>query len=303
MKEIADIIRFWEARAGDPFALATLVSTKGSSFRLRGARMLIHADGARAGGLSAGCIEDEVARHAREVMVTGRARLVTFDTRLRYGCHGTIGILVEPLPAGLMPELSEHFRARRPCRLLTRYAGEYLGTRALEFEAGDDEGFTQWINPAIRLLLLGDGAESLALEAQAALLGWEVRQVEAEEFSADLVDARTAVVLATHNYGRDYAALRQLLPLPLNYLGLVGSRRRRDDLLFDVLQDGLSVNASLFAPVGLHLGADSPEEIALSIAAEIQAVFTSGTAQHLRAWKAPIHHREPTPTLCEKSVD
>ena len=62
---------------------------------------------------------------------------------------------------------------------------------------------------------------------------------------------------------------RLLLPAQLRYLGLVGSRRRRDDILFDVMNNGLTVHDALFAPAGLHLGAETPEEIAVSIAAEI----------------------------------
>ena len=117
-----------------------------------------------------------------------------------------------------------------------------------------------------------------------------------------MLDDRTAVVVATHNFGRDCAALRDLLPAGLRYLGLVGSRRRRDDILFDVLQDGVDAHSSLFAPAGLHLGADSPEEIALSIVAEIQCVFAGGTAEQLRHRKAPIHHAPLAAVPCAESV-
>ncbi|RYD76484.1 MAG: hypothetical protein EOP84_16805, partial [Verrucomicrobiaceae bacterium] len=75
-----------------------------------------------------------------------------------------------------------------------------------------------------------------------------------------------------------------------------------DDLLFDVMHDGVALHSSLFAPAGLHLGAESPEEIALSIVAEIQCVFEAGTAQHLCHRKAPIHEPVPTPIACAESA-
>jgi xanthine/CO dehydrogenase XdhC/CoxF family maturation factor len=102
-------------------------------------------------------------------------------------------------------------------------------------------------------------------------------------------DRRTAAVVATHNFGRDCAALRHLLPLGLRYLGLVGPRKRRDEILIDVIDSGAEMRSQLFAPAGLHLAAESPQEIALSIAAEIQCVFAGGTPEHLRKRKAPIH--------------
>ena len=103
------------------------------------------------------------------------------------------------------------------------------------------------------------------------------------------VDRRTAAVIATHNFGGDCATLRHLLPLDLRYVGLVGPRRRREELLLDVIDSGAATKSQLFAPAGLHLAAETPEEIALSIIAEIQAVFAGGTGKHLRDCKAPIH--------------
>ncbi len=297
MKEIRDIIRFWEAHRGQPLALATLVATRGSSFRRQGARMLIHSDGSHVGGLSAGCIEEEVVDAARDVLGSSEPRLMTFDTRLRFGCHGTIEIFVEPVREDLMAELSDAYSRRESIRLETIVSGPDRGTRMAEFDEIPGS-FVQSVAPSLRLVLIGDGAELTALRGQAAILGWETLHLEADANFPEILDDRTAVVLATHNYGRDCTALRKLLPMGLKYIGLIGSRRRRDDLLFDVLHDGMEIRSSLFAPAGLHLGADAPEEIALSIAAEIQSVFAAGTARPLRETKLPIHHRESIAPPC-----
>ncbi|WP_395739200.1 XdhC family protein [Prosthecobacter sp.] len=292
MKEIRDLIRFWDARNGQPLALATLVSAQGSSYRRPGARMLINASGDYAGGVSAGCIEDEVIACSRKVLRNGEPQLLTFDTRLRFGCNGTIQIFVEVARADVMNEVRECIANRQNCRLETLLRGNTLGTRLAGFHTRSDS-FVQNLEPVLRLVLVGDSSDTIALRTQAALLGWNILQYEAPPVPADAIDNRTAVVVATHHFGRDCAALRDLLPTQLRYLGLVGSRRRRDDILFDVLNQGLTVSDGLFAPAGLHLGAETPEEIALSIVTEIQCVFASGTAQQLRHRSAPIHQALP----------
>ncbi|HZJ16549.1 MAG TPA: XdhC family protein [Chthoniobacteraceae bacterium] len=301
MKEVRDIIRFWEARRGQPLALATLVAVHGSSYRRTGARMLIDGAGESAGGVSAGCIEQEVIACARKVLRAGVPQLMTFDTRLRFGCHGTIETFVEVVADEIMGELRDSLAQRQSCRLETIVHGEARGTRIAGFDcvAGS---FVQTIEPVLRLIVIGDSSDTVALRAQAALLGWDVLQYEAAPLSAEMIDDRTAVVLATHNFGRDCAALRDLLPTALRYLGLVGSRRRRDDILFDVLHSGGASHSGLFAPAGLHLGAESPEEIALSIVAEIQCVFGAGTAQQLRRRKAPIHEPSLDFIRCAESA-
>jgi xanthine/CO dehydrogenase XdhC/CoxF family maturation factor len=167
--------------------------------------------------------------------------------------------------------------------------GEARGTRLTEFDEENDGALVQTIEPALRLILLGDGSDSVALRAHASLLGWDVLQFDAAPVDPELLDNRTAVVVATHNYGRDCAALRDLLPVGLKYLGVVGSRRRRDDIVFDVMNSAIAPESDLFAPAGLHFGAECPQEIALSIVGEIQSVFGAGTNEHLRDRKAAIH--------------
>jgi xanthine/CO dehydrogenase XdhC/CoxF family maturation factor len=102
-------------------------------------------------------------------------------------------------------------------------------------------------------------------------------------------DAWTAVIVKSHNYGRDFVALTKLLPLGLRYVGLIGPRKRRDQLTNELLEFGVTINAAFFAPAGLDVGAETPEEIALSIVSEIQRVFARGTGESLRERKMPIH--------------
>ena len=97
----------------------------------------------------------------------------------------------------------------------------------------------------------------------------------------------------THHYRHDVPVLRGLLPLRLGYLGLLGPKKRSERILEDLARDGLAVTQAmrtrLHAPVGLDLGADAPEEVALSIIAEMKAELSGRDARPLRERLRPIH--------------
>jgi xanthine dehydrogenase accessory factor len=290
MKEIRDILRFFELHRGEELALATLVATRGSSYRRPGARMLISRDGKTAGSLSGGCLEDEVTRRACDVMRDGAPALMSFDTRLRFGCNGSIDIFVERVNEDFLAELATNFSERRSCRAVTVFTGENVGTRLVRSDATIPAGaFVQEIEPAVRLLIFGEGPDSLPLRAFAEILGWEVFEIDQPGDLASHVDSRTAAIVKSHNYGRDFAALCALLKLDLSYVGLLGPRKRRDQLLNAVLDEGIAIDTEVFAPAGLDLGAETPEELALALVSEIQAVFAGASAESLRDRKAPIH--------------
>ncbi len=290
MKEIQEMVRLYEGRRGEPLALATLVAARGSSYRRPGARMLICADGTTVGSLSGGCLEEEVVRRAAEVMGTGDPALMNFDTRLRFGCNGSIDVFVEAAREDFLQQLATNFSERRTCRAVTVYSGEDLGTRIIRSDEPIPAGaFVQEIEPAIRLLLFGEGPDSVPLRGFAEILGWEVFEIDQPTELAANADSRTAVIVKSHNYGRDFAALCQLLKLDLPYVGLLGPRKRRDQLLNAVLDEGVAIDAEVFAPAGLDLGAETPEELALALVAEIQATFAGASAEPLRDRKAPIH--------------
>ncbi len=291
VKELQEIIGAFARRRGEPLALATLVRANGSSYRRPGARMLIAADGTFLGALSGGCLEEEVAVRAQAVIATAEPILLHFDTRLRYGCNGAIEVFVERADAEFLDGIAAATRERRGCRATTVFAGESsLGSRILA-SAEDDpaNAFVQTIRPPLQLLLIGEGPDSPALRALAFTLGWQL--VEAAEAAAlpNEFDEWTAAIVKTHNYGRDYAALQRLLPLGLRYVALLGPRRRRDQLLHALAERGVEIRSELFAPAGLDIGAESPEQIALAIVAEIQAIFAGAEADSLRDRKAPIH--------------
>lgn len=291
MKEIRDIITAFQRNPDQSHALATLVRARGSSYRQAGARLLVDAHHHTVGALSGGCLEEEVAVCAQEVIATGRPRLLTFDTRLRYGCNGSIDVLIERLEPALIAAVAAAQGVRRECRLATVFENsESLGSRLLD--PADDApagACLQTVRPPLQLVLVGDGPDSAPLRGLAAVLGWELHEAEEAEALPDEFDEWTAAVVKTHNYGRDYAALTKLLPLGLPYVALLGPRRRRDQLLHALMEAGVEVRSELFAPAGLDLGAESPEEIALAIVSEIQATFAEANAESLRDRRAAIH--------------
>ena len=165
------------------------------------------------------------------------------------------------------------------------------------------------------LVIFGAGPDVPPLVRLAKDLGWQVtvadprpagatpgRFPEAdgvlalrpEEVPADLaLDADTLVVVMTHRYRHDVPLLRALLPLPLAYLGLLGPRQRAEKILSDLVAEGFEVTpemrARLHAPVGLDLGAEGPEEVALAILAEMTAVRAGRDGRPLRDREKPIH--------------
>lgn len=276
----------------ESYALATLVRAHGSSYRRPGARMMIAADGTVAGSLSGGCLEEEVIARALQVLQTGAPAWMEFDTRRRFGCHGALEIFIEPASGEFFAELAECYYARRSAVLATCFArdGAEIGTRFLpEEESAAPDTFVQRLVPPLQLLVIGEGPDNDALCGLGETLGWSIVQIESATELRGAYDEWTAAIVKTHNYGRDCAALRALLPLGLRYIGLLGPRRRRDQLLGDILDSGVEVNGHIFGPAGLDLGGDAPEVIALSIIAEIQSVFAGGSGESLRARRTPIH--------------
>ena len=113
-------------------------------------------------------------------------------------------------------------------------------------------------------------------------------------FSEITIDDQTVFVLMTHNYNYDLAMLRELMQRDVRYIGILGSRGKMERMFDDLKGEGKPPEGmlpSVFGPVGLDIAAETPEEIALSIISEIQAVLFGGSTRHLRQLEKPIHPR------------
>ena len=303
MKALQQIIRRVAENPSRPWALATLVQTEGSTYRKLGARLVVDSDGGTTGVLSGGCLEEEIGRHGRDVIANAAPVLLSFDTKRLYGCDGQLKILVEPLPAAepngnLITEIGRLLRNREVCRVRTCFEGDTLGSELLASDAllAEQRGILIDTVPLpVRLLLFGTGPEIEPLTQLAGNLGWLVEHFgHPSELTEDFrPDAQTSALVMTHNFGRDLLALDRLLPLQLRYVGLLGPRKRHAELLarlseyrpLDFNLDG----RTLFAPAGLDIGSEAPEEIALSIVSEVAAVLSERSGGFLRERKGDIH--------------
>ena len=162
---------------------------------------------------------------------------------------------------------------------------------------GSVEVLCHVVVPPIALFACG-GGDAPPLVRLAEQLGWHATQVQGDAKrtgldAAPAPDARTAAVVMTHNYERDLALLGELLPSPAGYVGILGPRARTEQLLADLDTRGSAPSADqvarLHGPVGLDVGAESAEEVALAITAEVQAFFARRPGGSLRRRQGPIH--------------
>ena len=301
MRELRDILHAF-SMARETLALATVVNTQGSSYRSVGARMLVLPGHQQVGKLSGGCIEDEVALRAQPVIQSGNPVLFSVDTLRRFGCPGSLEIFVERIEPGneFLTHLGNCVVARVPAKILVIYEGpQKLGSYPRSNAPLAAEGFEQLIDVPIRVVVTGNGADTDALLNFSKILGWDARALGPHEALETYADMRTALIIKNHHFGRDATALEEALRVPFGYVGLLGSRKRKQQIL-NTLADEYFLEESgrldhFHGPAGLDLGAESPEEIALSIVAEIQAVMNGRAGGFLRDRKGNIHQRNPCP--------
>lgn len=179
--------------------------------------------------------------------------------------------------------------------------------------------FIQLVKPQIALVVIGAGNDAVPLTQLAGVLGWHTTVIDgrsnyalAERFPAAqnvivakpeqalaniVLDEHTAFVLMTHNYLYELALLKELLPLSPAYLGVLGPKKKLLRLLDELTDDGLEITEEqmtrVFGPVGLDIGSEGAEEIALSVMAEIKAVLSSRKGYSLKHKPVAIHFQSP----------
>lgn len=180
--------------------------------------------------------------------------------------------------------------------------------------------FIEVIKPPVAVIIIGAGNDVMPVVDMADILGWEATVVDGranyakkERFVSACqvlvakpeqaleqidIDEQTVFLLMTHNYNYDMAMLRQLLQKNVAYIGMLGPKKKRERMLTELKEEGLNFTAQqlsvLHSPVGLDIGAETSEEIALSILSEIKALFAGKDVQSLRTLKEVIHPRSAT---------
>ena len=241
-------------REGRRGAVATITNVRGSIPSFQTAKMLVRDDGSIGGTIGGGCVEAEVWQAAREVMEEEKPRTLTFnlnnnpkyDTGLV--CGGTLDIFIEPV---LPPALLYIFGAGHVAFNLYKVA----------MIAGFD-------------VTVVDDRESYANRERFP----DAREVFAADFdgAAERLQISEAahIVIVTRGHRDDMRVLRWALNLNTRYLGMIGSRRKTISIYKELEAEGVPAEkfANIHAPVGLEIGAVTPEEIAVAIVAEMIAV-------------------------------
>jgi len=294
----------WQ-EAGHRTVLGTVVRTWGSAPRPLGSLVAIRDDGRVAGSVSGGCIEDDLIQRAQsgtlpQQRVETISYGITADEAQRFGlpCGGTLELVLEPLSTS--SQVQQWLAAIARDGLINRRLDLRTGEATLL--PGDPNGFyfddTTLVSvhgAAYRLLIIGAGQMSAYLATMAIPLGYEVTvcdprdtyhdawQVAGTVLTTEMpddvvlqmgVDHRTAIVALTHDPKLDDLALIDALQSSAFYVGAIGSRANRAKrcerlAMFGVTEPQL---AKMRCPVGLHLGAKTPAEIAVSILAEMTAM-------------------------------
>ncbi|GAB3501790.1 XdhC family protein [Spirosoma knui] len=190
-------------------------------------------------------------------------------------------------------------------------------TKSYSVEQGDVEVFIERIDPGIELVIFGAGYDVIPVAKLARELGWQVtvtddcvahlapkrfpvatcvlyadRTAVLDKFT---ITNRTAAVLMSHNFNYDRAVLQSLLGSDIPYIGMLGPRKRFEKMQAEFEKDNLFLTEAqidrVHAPIGLDLGAETPDEIALSIVAEVRAFFAKRSGGFLRNIPGPIHER------------
>ncbi|SDS82147.1 xanthine dehydrogenase accessory factor [Friedmanniella luteola] len=263
--------------AGEPVAVATVVAAPRPD--QRGRRLVLRPDGARlAGGLGSPRVDAAVTDDARGLLAAGRDELLTYGPdgeRLGEGLQVLVAVLA-PRPRMLVCGASEFATA------LARM-GAFLGYRVTVCDAR-----ARFATPA------------RFPQADEVVVDWPHRYLAAEA-AAGRLDGRTALCVLTHDPKFDVPLLAAALRLPLGYVGVMGSRRTHADRVARLRAEGLTdvELGRMASPLGLDLGARTPEETAVSIAAELVSRRWGGQGRPLSEGSGRIHHEPGGPGTAE----
>ncbi|MGH9419918.1 MAG: XdhC family protein, partial [Thermoanaerobaculia bacterium] len=202
-------------------------------------------------------------------------------------------------------------------RAIHSHLGEALGTgrKGMVLEQDDVRVAFEVVSPVVRLLVCGSGPDVVPVARFATGLGWDVTVVDhrpvlhvpIERFQGALVvecahalrlgelvglTSRTAAVVMSHHYARDLEYVQALLEAGVGYIGILGPRARTERMFAELESESKRSGDSrdvVFGPVGLDIGGDGPDAIALAIISEVSAVMNERAAGHLRDLDAPLH--------------
>ena len=303
--------------AGGRAAMGVITAIQGSTYRRPGAKLLIEEDGALRGNISGGCLEEDVREAALQALAGGKPRTLHYDTSdtedkvwgMGLGCNGQVDIWLVPFSsdqhAAVLPAVCERLQGD------TSFLLHWLANGDLCLDpvgASSTLIFTEDLEPPPTLLICGAGEDALPLARLAHTAGFRV--VVADHRSAyltaqrfpqarqrilirpedhvpgELLTDRTLAVVKTHSAQHDAAWVRRLAATAVPYIGVLGPRERRDEIRNTI---DPAAHPRIYGPVGLDIGGEGPEQVALSIVAEALACWHNRQGGPLRNRKIAIH--------------
>ncbi len=244
-------------------ALCTIVSAQGSTPRHTGSKMLVFPDGSFIGTVGGGELEQRVRAEALSAMTDRKSRLLQYSmsdpARGDPGvCGGQVEVFVEPI----LPEAK-----------IVVIGGGHVGKAVVHL--------AKWLG--FRVAVCDDRQEFCTPEANPG--ADEFYPVRMEELPNHLkINSQTYFILTTRGVDVDVSGLPALLNSPAAYIGVIGSKRRWATTMKQLKEKGVSGTniARVHSPMGLELNAETPEEIAISILAEVLMLRNQGTGQPMR---------------------
>jgi xanthine dehydrogenase accessory factor len=263
-----EIIRI--RKEGRKAALATIINVRGSIPSFESAKMLVRDDGSIVGTIGGGCVEAEVWQAAKEIMQTEKPQTLTFNlnNNPKYDsglvCGGTLEIFIEPV---------------MPVSTLYIFGAGHIAWSL--YKVARIAGFE---------IVVVDDRETYANRERFP----EARDVYADEYEqvmAQLAPTESSyIVIVTRGHRDDMRVLRWAAETPARYIGMIGSQRKVIAIYKELEKEGVAAEklARVYAPVGIDIGAITPEEIAVAIVAELIAIRRgSETAlPHMKSTKA-----------------
>jgi len=239
---------------GEPAALVTIVATHGSTPQRVGAKMLVFPDGRMVGTIGGGCYENDAFWKAREAITSRKPQLLHYELDDDFAqetgliCGGQMSVYIEPIEPS--PELYV---------IGAGHVGYHLATMA------QDVGFQVHVV---------DDREKFASRERFPNASEVVNEDIPAWLERTKLPSHAYVVIVTRGHTNDLDALRALAPRELRYLGLIGSRAKVARISDQLLSEGMppDVLKQVHAPIGLDIGAVTPQEIAVSILSELIAV-------------------------------
>lgn len=303
------------------WVLATIIQTDGSSYRKAGAMMMINDLGQYFGLLSGGCLESDIMLQARRCWESGHNRIIQYDMReeedlawqLGIGCGGMVKILLQPVSAQnqylSLHELYESLDNRKSCEYYQFIHQDWpqnsLKPRGNSTNSSDPSSqcFGQIIKPAPHLVVFGGGVDARPVVAIAMQLGWQVTLVDprvsyarSDQFDPTITIERMPIdelsncdwlnqidmaLIMTHNIKLDAQSLALVQHSSARYVGMLGPIHRTDRVLEQSKLTRNDLLKPLANPVGLRLGGELPESIALSMLAEAHACIELADGQSI----------------------